>query len=110
MKYTTIKNASEIPLAGVKVDFDVIDKTIRVVNIHDSNGGALRIHVDGYSNYLTISIPAKPEMKKVFRLSGKVTEGVPFSVDFPSRYETENKQREIGVATATVDEIEVPEE
>jgi len=86
VKYKTVKKASEIVLAGVKVDLDVVDGSVKGLTLTDINGSVLRVSDRAYNMF--IEIPAPPETETKFKLSGTVL-NLPVEKLFDQEYDAE---------------------
>lgn len=68
MRFKTIKSASEIQLAGVKVSIDQVNDCPQAVTVTDEQGKLLRISLRSYA--LSIETLAPPKTEKRWQLSG----------------------------------------
>ena len=112
MKFKSVKKGSEVVLAGIKVDLDVVDNAVKAVILTDANGGMVRITERAYSMY--VEVPAPPETEPKFKLSGKVLD-LPVEKLFESEYDAECEKdrlhREIRSdqnCTLTIEKVNVP--
>jgi hypothetical protein len=110
MKLKSVKKNSEIVLAGIAAELDLVDSSVQGLTLRDAAGNMVRIALRSYS--MQVEVPAPPVMEKKFRLSGEVL-GLPVERTFDSQYEADDERQrlESGVrgeeAALKVEEVEV---
>lgn len=92
MKFKSVKKASEVTLDGVRVEFDMVDGSIKAVTLTDPKGNVVRCAERGYNFY--VEVPAPPETEKKFKLSGTVL-GLPVEKVFDERHEADDELRRL---------------
>lgn len=109
MKMTEARKNSEVVLDGVSIEITRKDNSTIRVSFRDTKGNVVEIGKDGYSG-MEVLVPAKPEKKKVFQLSGKVID-LTVSENFDSKYEADSRkemlERKDSEATLSIEEVEM---
>ena len=110
MRYEKIKTEAEVPLKGVRVDFETVDGSVRGVTVTDADGRFIRVvRPDSYGNAIEVLVKAKPIMKTLFRVAD---EEMGISKDFEERHEADEFKRSLLARdiSAEVKEVEVAED
>jgi hypothetical protein len=109
VKFKSVKKSAEVALAGIKVDIDFVDGSIKAVNLTDANGAFVRITERGYNLY--VEIPAPPETEKKYQLKGSVL-GLPvdklFDDEFSANQEKNRLSSETHDSDLKVEAVQVP--
>lgn len=112
-RFEKVKKLNEIRIAGTKIDITTENDSVRELRIA-GEGGELFIVKPGesYMNCLHILAPAKPKMKKVWRVSGELN-GLPYSREFAEQHAADNHRDSLMHTDSTkleISESEVPED
>jgi hypothetical protein len=94
MRYENAKGPSVVKLDGIKVDFDMVDGTLRAVSFTDGKGNHVKIVREGYSG-MECLVPAKPKTEERFVLHGEVEDIGAVRKVFKYKHEAEAAQGEI---------------
>lgn len=111
MKLKAIDKSADIKLKGIDAEIVVSTSGVIRIVLKDSEGHYLEIEKGDYSG-LSVRVPAPPDKKKVWRLSGKLV-NMPIQEDFESDYEASKRLRDLEAAISDgkrelkVEEIEV---
>ena len=92
-KLKQVKKASEMQLSGVDVKPEFRDGQLDSVTLTDSVGAVLKIAMSSYS--MNAYIPAPPSTEKKFVLAGSVANVADVRETFDTRWDAEQRQREI---------------
>jgi len=92
VKFKSVKKTSEIKLDGVKVEFDMVDGSIKAVTLTDASGNVVRCAERGYNFY--VEVPAPPETEKKYRLHGSVL-GISVEKTFDDEFTAKEEQRRL---------------
>lgn len=113
MKWVQAKTDKQLTLNGVRIEVEHRDKSIFSITLTDDHGAAIKVSRDG-SYGVGVYVPAPPEMKKVFELTGSIAGGsIPVALRFESKYQAESKQNEVsghGATDLKIAEVEVAED
>lgn len=105
MKWQRIKKQGDIALAGINVEVEEVDGSFKSVTLTDQNGKQAKIALDSYS--MNVMVPAVPEMKEAWRLSG-IFKGLTVREHFEYQHEAEARHRELSnVETLAVEKVKV---
>jgi len=111
MNMKTVKNLSDVSLAGVSVELEKTDGNVTGVIITDGKGGRLVARKTDWG--MTVLVPAPPKMVKRHRIEGKL-KGIPFREDFEHAHQATQRLVELGLENdpmeGTIKEVEIPEE
>ena len=95
MKYTKIKDQSDVKLDGIETEVVLLDGNVKSIKFTDKQGSVLLVaHEGGYSSGMSVAIVAPKEKKTIYRVSGIVA-GIPISVDLDEIADARSKQREL---------------
>lgn len=112
MKFKTIKKASDVTLEGIKVEFEMLDGSVKGLTLTDSKGSLLRVMERGYN--ICVEIPAPPETENKWKLSGTLL-GLPVEKVYDNDWEAKEEQgrleracREESDSSLKVEQIAIP--
>lgn len=105
MKWQRIKKSSDASLAGVLVQIEEVDRSVKAVTLTDAKGNQVKIALDSYS--MNVLVPAEPTMKDAFRLHG-IYKGLQVREHFAYEHEAEARHRELSnVETLSVEKVKI---
>lgn len=109
MKFKSVKKSSEVVLAGIKADLDIVDGVVKGITLTDAKGSIVRVCERAYNMY--VEIPAPPETEKKHKLSGTVL-GLPVEKLYDHDFQANDEKRRLSGAVIdaelTVEEVQVP--
>jgi hypothetical protein len=113
MKTQTIKSLSEIKLAGIVVDGEVRDGSIKSVRLTDQEGRMVQFCVQQY-DVLNVAVPTKPKMVKKWAVRGTFM-GLPVDEVFPSFHAAEKRrdgfnEQNREQTNLDIEEVQMPED
>ena len=71
MNYVTVKNPTDIKLAGILVNFERVNDSLKVVTLSDGKGGICRFTAGSYEG-ANVTVPAPPKKEDRYILRGEV--------------------------------------
>lgn len=110
MKWTSVKSANEIQLAGITVELIFEDKTLKGAILTDAKGITVKFTQESYSSFKAM-VPEQPVKEKRYVLHGDLPSGK-FREIFAERDEAINRRDEMEAAFTTsitlkLDHVEV---
>ena len=108
MKMKSAKKASDIILAGVRVELDTKDGNPIGVTITDENGKFLRVSYTGWG--LDFLVPEPPKMVERFQVAGRL-KGIAFDETIDDETKALARVQELGVEADPIEmkKIEIAE-
>jgi hypothetical protein len=94
MEWTKVKQAKDVTLEGVSVDFDRTDGSFKSVTFTDAKGNKFRIGTEASYSSLAVEIPAKPKLVEKHVLRGEVA-GLKVEESFDSEYAARDRKQEL---------------
>lgn len=93
MNLVSVKNASDIKLAGVSIEFERNDNALTAVRISDPDGNFIIIkNVNAYSNSVAVMVKEPPKTEERFLLKGEFA-GIKINQAFEHRHEADQAMR-----------------
>lgn len=93
IKWKTVKSGAELKLKGCTIELEHVDGSAKGVTIRDDAGGVVRIWLDN-SWSLGVAVPAPPETKSAWAVTGKVL-GVTIDEVFDTEREADTRRDEL---------------
>lgn len=107
----TAKNASEVKLKGIKIEFVTIDKAVRSVVLSDGKNSVTIQRKDAYSDHISVLVPQPFDKEDRYHLSGTFGSMLPVSEYFEREYEANQRmgefEREASSSALTVSRVAV---
>jgi hypothetical protein len=110
VRYVTVKKLSDVKVAGVKLEADVVNDTFNSVTLFDKDGNFVRFKSPYGNLSVEVKAPPKTEKKTVLVVKGMPVAG-DFEKPFDNKYDAEQAARDArsaGADSAEVVERDVP--
>lgn len=115
MNYVTVKHASDIKLAGITVNLEHVNNSLKVVTLTDGKGGLCRFSAGNYES-ANVTVPAPPKKETRYVLRGELPVVGAIVKQFTEKCEADAAKSEIEATyrndlnlKITKEEIEVTE-
>lgn len=108
MKMQEAKTEKDIKLDGVKAEITRKDSYVIRIILRDTTGNVVEVAESRY-NGIEVLIPAPPEKKKVWKVTGKIA-GIPIDENFDGQYSADQRKEKLESLNAeelAVKEVEV---
>lgn len=92
IKWKTVKDDSELKLAGCTIEVERIDGAAKAAIIRDGSGGVVKIWENSWA--LGIAVPEPPEVKVAWAVTGKVL-GIAIDEVFTTEREAVDRRDEL---------------
>lgn len=100
IKWKTVKDDSELKLAGCTIEVERIDGAAKAVIIRDGAGGVVKIWENSWA--LGIAVPAPPEAKVAWAVTGKVL-GIVVDEVFATEAKADERRDELAASVENAD-------
>lgn len=100
IKWKTVKDDSELKLAGCTIEVERIDGAAKAVIIRDGSGGVVKIWENSWA--LGIAVPEPPEAKVAWAVTGKVL-GIAIDEVFATEAKADERRDELAASVENAD-------
>lgn len=94
MHYVTAKKPSDIKLAGIKVGFEYVNDSLKVVTLRDVDGNICKFTSGSYEG-ANVTVPAPPKKEKRHVLRGELPVVGKVERFFEHKHEADAAKREL---------------